>query len=57
MEDGGDGREAGRFHHMFATWAIENHARELDLQYLRGHSTAATYDAAKAAAARILAAG
>lgn len=45
-----------RFRHTFATWAIENHARELDVQYLLGHSTsamvrryAATYDAAKAA--------
>lgn len=25
----------------FATWAIENHARELDVQYLLGHSTSA----------------
>ena len=47
---------AHRFRHTFATWAIENHARELDVQYLLGHSTAAmvrrysaTYDAAKAA--------
>ncbi len=47
-----------RFRHTFATWAIENHARELDVQYLLGHSTSAmvrrysaTYDAAKAAAA------
>ena len=61
-----------RFRHTFATWAIENHARELDVQYLLGHSTSAmvrrysaTYDAAKAAdahaafspAARLLAAG
>ena len=45
-----------RFRHTFATWAIENHARELDVQYLLGHSTSAmvrrysaTYDAAKAA--------
>jgi len=60
-----------RFRHTFATWAIENHARELDVQYLLGHSTSAmvrrysaTYDAAKAAdahaafspAARLLAA-
>ena len=60
-----------RFRHTFATWAIENQARELDVQYLLGHSTsamvrryAATYDAAKAAeahaafspAARLLAA-
>jgi site-specific recombinase XerD len=44
-----------RFRHTFATWAIENSARELDVQYLLGHSTAfmvrrysATYDAAKA---------
>ena len=58
--------------HLFATWAIENHARELDVQYLLGHSTSAmvrrysaTYDAAKAAdahaafspAARLLAGG
>ncbi len=47
-----------RFRHTFATWAIENQARELAVQYLFGHSTsamvrryAATYDAAKAAAA------
>jgi integrase/recombinase XerC len=61
-----------RFRHTFATWAIENHARELDVQYLLGHSTSAmvrrysaTYDAAKAAdahasfspAARLLASG
>ena len=45
-----------RFRHTFATWAIENHARELDVQYLLGHSSSAmvrrysaTYDAAKAA--------
>ena len=25
-----------RFRHTFATWAIENHARELDVQYLLG---------------------
>ena len=50
-----------RFRHMFATWAIENHARELDVQYLLGHSTSAmvrcyseTYDAAKAADAHDL---
>jgi len=47
-----------RFRHTFATWAIENEARELDVQYLLGHSTpamvrrySATYDAAKAALA------
>jgi transposase-like protein len=41
-----------------ATWAIENEARELDVQYLLGHSTpamvrrySATYDAEKAARA------
>ncbi len=40
------GRQAGllkvhahRFRHTFATWAIENQARELDVQYLLGHST------------------
>jgi integrase len=44
--------------HTFATWAIENEARELDVQYLLGHSTpamvrrySATYDAEKAARA------
>ncbi len=61
-----------RFRHTVATWAIENHAWELDVQYLLGHSTSAmvrrysaTYDAAKAAdahaafspAARLLAGG
>jgi site-specific recombinase XerD len=47
-----------RFPHTFATWAIENEARELDVQYLLGHSTpamvrrySATYDAEKAARA------
>jgi len=58
------GRECGvhanphRFRHTFATWAIEDQARELDVQYLLGHSTSAmvrrysaTYDAAKAAEA------
>ena len=46
------------FRHTFASWAIENHARELDVQYLLGHSTSAmvrrysaTYDSDKAAAA------
>lgn len=28
-----------RFRHTFATWAIEHEARELDVQYLLGHST------------------
>jgi len=59
------GRRAGvekvkvhRFRHTFATWAIENEARELDVQHLLGHSTpamvrrySATYDAEKAARA------
>jgi integrase len=47
-----------RFRHTFATWAVENEARELDVQYLLGHSTpamvrrySATYDAEKAARA------
>jgi site-specific recombinase XerD len=47
-----------RFRHTFATWAIENGARELDVQHLLGHSTpamvrrySATYDAEKAARA------
>jgi len=30
---------AHRFRHTFATWAIENDARELDVHYLLGHST------------------
>jgi hypothetical protein len=48
--------EVHRFRHTFATWAMENEARELDVQYLLGHSTpamvrrySATYDAEKAA--------
>lgn len=62
------GRRAGvrkvhphRFRHTFATWAIENGARELDVQHLLGHSTpamvrrySATYDAEKAAQAHAL---
>ena len=47
---------AHRFRHTFATWAIENGARELDGQYLLGHSSpvmvrrySATYNAEKAA--------
>ena len=28
-----------RFRHTFATWAIRVNARELDVQYLLGHST------------------
>src|SRR3972149_6538375 len=62
------GREAGvakvhahRFRHTFATWAIENQARELDVQYLLGHSTpdmvrrySATYNSEKAARAHEL---
>jgi integrase/recombinase XerC len=49
---------AHRFRHTFATWAIENDARELDVQYLLGHSTpamvrrySATYNSEKAARA------
>ena len=59
------GRRAGvkkvklhRFRHTFATWAVENEARELDVQHLLEHSTpaivrrySATYDAQKAARA------
>ena len=40
------GRRAGvrkvhahRFRHTFTTWAIEHDARELDVQYLLGHSS------------------
>jgi site-specific recombinase XerD len=47
-----------RFRHTFATWAIENEAREIDVQYLLGHSTpdmvrrySATYNSEKAAQA------
>jgi integrase/recombinase XerC len=46
-----------RFRHTFATWAIRAHARELDVQYLLGHSSSvmvrrysATYDSELAAA-------
>ena len=59
------GRKAGvrqvnrhRFRHTFATWAIRVNARELDVQYLLGHSSpmmvrrySATYDSEQAAAA------
>jgi integrase len=62
------GREASvpkvhpqRFRHTFATWAIEQQAREIDVQFLLGHSTpamlrryTATYDAEKAAQAHAL---
>ena len=58
------GRKAGvsqvnphRFRHTFATWAIRASARELDVQYLLGHSSpmmmrrySATYDSERAAA-------
>jgi integrase/recombinase XerC len=47
-----------RFRHTFATWAIRASARELDVQYLLGHSSpmmvrrySATYDSEQAAAA------
>ena len=50
-----------RFHHTFATWAIEQQAREIDVQFLLGHPTptilrryTATYDAEKAAQAHAL---
>lgn len=49
---------AHRFRHTFATWAIERDARELDVQYLLGHSSpdmvrrySATYNSEKAARA------
>jgi site-specific recombinase XerD len=52
---------AHRFRHTFATWAIERDARELDVQYLLGHSTpdmvrrySATYNSEKAARAHHL---
>ena len=45
-----------RFRHTFATWAIRASARELDVQYLLGHSSpmmvrrySATYDSEQAA--------
>jgi integrase len=47
---------AHRFRHTFATWAIESDARELDVQYLLGHSCpdmvrryASTYNSEQAA--------
>jgi integrase/recombinase XerC/integrase/recombinase XerD len=47
---------AHRFRHTFATWAIEHDARELDVQYLLGHSCpdmvrryASTYNCEQAA--------
>jgi len=47
---------AHRFRHTFATWAIEQDARELDVQYLLGHSCpdmvrryASTYNCEQAA--------
>ncbi|KPJ48707.1 MAG: hypothetical protein AMJ38_04730 [Dehalococcoidia bacterium DG_22] len=50
-----------RFRHTFATWAIEQQAREIDVQFLLGHSTpamlrryTATYNAEKAAQAHAL---
>jgi integrase len=47
-----------QFRHTFGTWAIEQQAREVDVQCLLGHSTpamlrryAGSYDAEKAAQA------
>lgn len=47
---------AHRFRHTFATWALEQNARELDVQHLLGHSSAdmvrrysATYSSEQAA--------
>ena len=47
-----------KFRHTFATWAIESEAREIDVQFLLGHSTpvmvrryASSYNAEKAARA------
>ncbi len=47
---------AHRFRHTFVTWAIEQDARELDVQHLLGHSSpdmvrryASTYNSEKAA--------
>ena len=52
------GSHSHRFRHTFATWAIEQQAREIDVQRLLGHSTSAmlrrytaSYDAEKAAQA------
>jgi integrase len=52
---------AHRFRHTFATWAIEQDTRELDAQYLLGHSTpdmvrrySATYNSEKVARAHCL---
>jgi integrase len=52
---------AHRFRHTFATWAIEQDGRELDVQYLLGHSTpdmvrrySSTYNSEKAARAHHL---
>ncbi len=57
-EAGVPGVHPHRFRHTFATWCIEQQARELDVQYLLGHSTStmlrrytATYNAEKAAQA------
>ena len=57
-EAGVPGVHPHRFRHTFATWCIEQQARELDVQYLLGHSSStmlrrytATYNAEKAAQA------
>ena len=62
------GRQAGlskvhahRFRHTFATWAIEQDARELDVQYLLGHASpdmvrryASTYSSEQAARRHVM---
>jgi integrase len=62
------GRQAGlskvhahRFRHTFATWAIEQDARELDVQYLLGHASpdmvrryASTYNSEQAARRHVM---
>jgi integrase/recombinase XerC len=62
------GRQAGlakahahRFRHTFATWAIEQDARELDVQHLLGHASpdmvhryASTYSSEQAARRHVM---
>jgi len=52
---------AHRFRHTFATWAIEQDARELDVQYLLGHASpdvvrryASTYSSEQAARRHVM---